>query len=265
MTTTSHPGGWRCIVARPLICLLALATVAGCSFQGRNQAVMDSLAEMEIRIRLLQSEVTDVRQAIAARETAREARGSTDVTLQAQLDDMQRRLASLPEQLAELCPEPPQYGAMSAQCEGDPEIQRVVVSGDKLVVGEVERVWLEPPSAFMEARIDAAAERSLLRAQEVVEFERDGNKWIRFEITAADEAVSIERPLQRTVRVGEQRRPVVTLRVQLGDVRESVEFALTDLSGEDQPMVLGRNFLTDVALLDVARKFVQRTSTSPNG
>jgi hypothetical protein len=55
----------------------------------------------------------------------------------------------------------------------------------------------------------------------------------------------------------------VELRVQIGDVRETVEFVLTSPSGQDQSLVLGRNFLTDVALVDVAKKHVQPAPKLP--
>lgn len=225
--------------------------------------MMDSLAEMEIRIRLLQSELTDVRRALAESDIQRGRHVETENALQVRLEDLRESVAALPDALKELCPAPQAPAVVAARC--DPEVQRVMVSGDKLVVGEVEQVWLDPPASFMTARIDASAEHSFLHAEEVVEFERDGNKWIRFGVTVEEETVSVERPLKRFVRARNERRAIVDLRVQVGDVRETVEFALGDLSGQDQPVVLGRNFLTDVALLDIGRRNVQPAFQAPNG
>ena len=225
--------------------------------------MMDSLAEMEIRIRLLQSELTDVRQALTESETQGQRHAESETALQLRLENLGASIAALPETLKELCPVAQAPAAVSASCE--PEIQRVMVSGDKLVVGELERVWLDPPAAFMMSRIDAVAEYSFLHAEEVVEFERDGNKWVRFGVMVEEETVSVERPLKRFVRARNERRAIVDLRVQIGDVRETVEFALGDLSGQDQPVALGRNFLTDVALLDISRRNVQPALQAPNG
>lgn len=228
-----------------------------------DPAVMDSLAEMEIRVRLLQSELTELRRAMADTESrAREAEppGAVQEMLETRLDTLQARIDALPEAFAAVCPARSQP-AVNPQCE--PKIQRVVVSGDKLVVGEVERVWVEPPGAFLEARIDAGAELSFIAAEEPMEFERDGNKWIRFGVTVDEQTVSVERPLKRFARARNERRPIVDLRVQLGDARENVEFALIDLSGQEQRVVLGRNFLTDVALLDVGRQHVQPRFPAP--
>jgi hypothetical protein len=244
--------------------LLALSLLAGCASRGTDPRLMDSLAEMEIRIRLLQSELTDMRQAMAERAARRERGDDGDGqqrALQTGLDELQQQVAALPEQLAAACPARPEP-QVNTQCEA--EVQRVVVSGDKLVVGEVERIWVDPPGAFLQAKVDAAADYSFIDAEEVVEFERDGNRWIRFGVAVGEETMNVERPLKRFARARSERRPVVDLRVQLGDVREAVEFALADLSDQDQPVVLGRNFLTDVALLDVARKHVQPASPAPS-
>jgi hypothetical protein len=104
-----------------------------------------------------------------------------------------------------------------------------------------------------------------MHAEDLVEFERDGNKWVRFGVSVEEETVTVERPLKRFVRARNDRRPIVDLRVQLGDVRETVEFVLADLSDQDHPVALGRNFLTDVALVDVGREHVQPAFQPPNG
>lgn len=257
--------GGRSRGGRPAALAVLTVLLCACSFQDEpDPAVMDGLAEMEVRMRLLQSEVSDLRRALAAREqgpdeTARQA----EAALQARFDTLEQRLAALPDALADRCPSPPPAAPVSAQC--NPDIRRVIVSGDRLVVGEVERVWIDPPGSFLMARMDPTAEFSFIHADEVVEFERDGSRWVRFGITVGEETTSIERPLKRFVRARDERRPVVDLRVQLGDVRETLEFAPADLSGDEQPVILGRNFLTDVALLDVGKRHVQPAPHAPDG
>lgn len=243
--------------------LLAMFCTGGCVSQPSDSAMMDSLAEMEIRIRLLQSELTDLRRTMAdnaSRPPESEPPEAVRELLESRLETLQARVDALPQEFAAACPPRP-ASEVPNQCK--PQIQRVVVSGDKLVVGQVERVWLEPPGAFLQARIDAAAEYSFIAAEEPVEFERDGNKWIRFGVTVDEQSTTVERPLKRVVRARNERRPVVDLRVQIGDVRQSVEFALADPGGQTQPLVLGRNFLTDVALLDVGRQNVQPPFPAP--
>jgi len=49
----------------------------------------------------------------------------------------------------------------------------------------------------------------------------------------------------------------VNLRIRLGDVQDTFEFTLADRSHLDYQIILGRNFLTDMALIDVGKKFIQ--------
>jgi hypothetical protein len=174
---------------------------------------------------------------------------------------LQERLDQLPTELAELCPQ--STPVITTQCENAPPVQTVVMAGDKLVVGEMERVWIDPPQAQIIARIDTGASSSSLHAEKIVEFERDGDDWVRFDVNLDGEMVTLERDIVRHVRVYQQadpdgtRRPVITLRVRLGDLNQRVEFTLADRSHLDFEMILGRNFLTDVALVDVGRQYVQ--------
>ncbi len=53
------------------------------------------------------------------------------------------------------------------------------------------------------------------------------------------------------------RRPVVNMRVRMGDVEDSFDFTLADRAHLNYQIILGRNFLADVALVDVGQRFVQ--------
>ncbi len=130
------------------------------------------------------------------------------------------------------------------------------------ILGEIERVMLDPPGLVMPARIDTGTAGSLLDARNVREFERDGKTWVKFLLGGASnaEAPEVSRPLLRsaTLRSG-ARRYVVSLRVRLGEIDQYVEFSLGDRSGQTHPMVLGRNFLRDQAVVDVSRRFTIQT------
>jgi hypothetical protein len=139
-----------------------------------------------------------------------------------------------------------------------------------MVVGEMERVWLEPPGTTLIARVDTGAHSSSLHAENLVEFERDGEDWVRFDLILDDEIKTLERRVERYVRVYQQadpegtRRPVVTMRLRIGDVHDSFEFTLADRSHLDFQLLLGRNFLTDMALVDVGKQFVQTPYQPPS-
>jgi len=56
---------------------------------------------------------------------------------------------------------------------------------------------------------------------------------------------------------GEERRVVVSLPVHIGPLREEAEFTLTDRGELSTPVLIGRRLMMDVALIDVARNYVQ--------
>lgn len=267
ITSNRLKGGRGGIVRLRLLAIGMAAALAGCMMQPApvqvepviDPGISGDLTDMQIRIQMLQSELNGLREGLRDRG-AREAAAAD--SLESRLATVQERIESLPEELVSLCPDLPDSATVTTQCEGIGEVQRVVVSGDKLVVGQFERVWIDPPDAAIVARIDAGSETSALAAEEIVDFERDGNRWVRFNVQIDGQPVTIERPIKRTARValtqgGTARRPVIDLRLQLGDVRETVDFALSDHLGDDHGMVLGRNFLTDVALIDIGTRFVQ--------
>ena len=139
----------------------------------------------------------------------------------------------------------------------------VVADSGKLLLGEIEHLWIAEPGFTIITRVDTGASSSSLHATELTEFERDGKDWVRFNVAAKDEQVTLERPVEKYVRVFQQadkngsRRPVVALRIRLGDVQDTFEFTLADRSHLQHNMILGRNFLTDIAIVDVSQKYIQ--------
>ena len=123
----------------------------------------------------------------------------------------------------------------------------MVVSADKMLVGELEHIYVDPPGVNVVARIDTGATSSSLHAENVVPFERDGEDWVRFDMMISEsDSVSMERRIIRHVRVVQQadpggsRRPVVAMRVRLGEIQDTFEFTLADRSHLENEMILGR-------------------------
>jgi hypothetical protein len=132
----------------------------------------------------------------------------------------------------------------------------------KLIVGEVERFFLANPGLVYSARIDSGAETSSIDARNITRFERDGTKWVRFDIPAPDGSgmITLEREISRRVRVMQsnteeaERRVVVELQFQIGDYRQEAEFTLTNREHLSHSVLIGRNILRDVMLIDVGRE-----------
>lgn len=62
-----------------------------------------------------------------------------------------------------------------------------------------------------------------------------------------------------------ERRYVVRLPIQLGEFIEEAEFTLADRANMRYPVLLGREFLRDVAVVDVSKKYTQaKPKPAPN-
>ncbi|TCL08770.1 hypothetical protein BXY66_0808 [Shimia isoporae] len=139
--------------------------------------------------------------------------------------------------------------------------------GDLLVIGEAEMFSLPELDSVWPARIDSGATTTSLHAVDIEEFERDGKPWVRFVARneELDKSIEMERPVVRvafiTRRGGEpdQRRPVVEMALQVGPLVQTVEVNLTDRTDFTFPLLIGRNFLSGVTLIDVSRAYLHGT------
>lgn len=133
----------------------------------------------------------------------------------------------------------------------------------KLVLGELEMVTVSPPGKTYRARIDTGATGSSIHATNIIQFERDGERWVRFDIAAPDdETATLERKIVRRIRVRQvelddfERRVVVLMTVTLGPLTQQLEMSLTDRSAMEFSVLIGRNFLRNTAIVDVSRQMI---------
>lgn len=145
-----------------------------------------------------------------------------------------------------------------------------VDTSGKMILGRLEWVWFDLMDRNIPLRVDPGVRQSSLFVGETQPFERDGKNWIRFALAwesddGAPVETLLEAPIVRTVKprnADEERRPVVSLRVQIGSIVEDVDFSLIRKSSSRHPGVLGRNFVRDIAVIDVARQYVQPKHTN---
>lgn len=219
------------------------------------------MAALQAEVAELSGELSDLQNTLAAVHSEQQA-VTTELDLQNRtLGRVETAVTALPESLKQLCPPP---RTVETSCK-EPQVQRVVVSGTKMVVGELEQVWLDPPAMPFTARIETAASNNALRADDIVEFERDGKAWARFALHPPGSAqrIELERRVAshvRTVQTGEGegvKRPVVKMRLKLGDVEDTFSFVLTERGDASYQVLLGRGFLKDIAMVDVGARYVQ--------
>ena len=129
------------------------------------------------------------------------------------------------------------------------------------IIGEVETVRLPDFKSSFEARVDTGATTCSIDAFDIKNFERDGRKWVSFKIKSrtSGEQKSYELPVVRIVPIKrhgmpDQKRFSVMLNIKMGHLTLEREFTLTDRSSFDYQILLGRNLLSGIAIVDVTRK-----------
>ncbi len=136
---------------------------------------------------------------------------------------------------------------------------------NKVIIGEVEWVYLHTLNQSLKSRVDSGATTSSITASNIQPFERDGKNWVKFDVMhrATDTKATIETPVVRIARIRQassdsyERRFIVSLDISLGDsLKQKAEFSLANRSEMKFPILLGREFLQDITLIDVGKKFL---------
>ena len=130
------------------------------------------------------------------------------------------------------------------------------------IVGAIEWVRIEPAGLLLESRIDTGAVTTSVHADNIQLVEKEGKRYVRFVLTDpnSDEKVKQELRLRRRVLIKQSglpdtRRYVVRMWVTLGETRSRIDVNLSDRTGFEYPLLIGRNFLTDSMIVDVSRHY----------
>ncbi len=138
----------------------------------------------------------------------------------------------------------------------------------KIIIGALEYVRLVPPNLVLKARIDTGAKTTSIDARNITPFERDGKQWVRFVCVSGEKEYTIERKVIKTVQIKRhgaesQDRYVVKMRIILGDVSQLISVNLNDRDEYKYPVLIGRNFLRDFFMVDVAKKYQFKPMSLP--
>ena len=134
-------------------------------------------------------------------------------------------------------------------------------TGTLQVAGWVENVSIFPGNLKLKAKLDTGARHSSLNAKNLEEFDRAGDKWVRFKLknwkgrTEAFEAKIIRTATIKQHETDSVTRPVIRLGICLGNVYKEVEVNLQDRSKFNYQMLIGRSFLRKSILVDSAVTF----------
>ena len=133
---------------------------------------------------------------------------------------------------------------------------------EKLIMGWLETIYLQPGNLKVTAKLDTGAKTSSVHASKIEHFVKSGDPWVRFLFSPDkdSETVKIERPLIRTAIIkerlaGSSKRDVVALTFCKNGKNYETEFTLNDRSNFNYPVLLGRSFLAGIALVDSSSTF----------
>lgn len=135
----------------------------------------------------------------------------------------------------------------------------------KSVFGWIEEGLVLPEHTAVKMKLDTGAHTSSMQATNLERFERGGKPWVRFDVEVMDidtgDLVSsrFERPILRAVAVkgagGVDHRVVASMSICIGTVRYEGEFTLRNREGMLYPVLLGREAIEHIGLVDVTRTF----------
>lgn len=133
----------------------------------------------------------------------------------------------------------------------------------KIILGNYEYVYIPSENLKLKAKIDTGATTTSLHAINIKAFERDGKKWVKFTLeNEKGELINKALPISRIVYIKRhgaknQKRYVVQMRINVANSSQLVDVTLTDRSKFSYPVLIGKNFLTGMVLVDVSKKFTQ--------
>ena len=141
---------------------------------------------------------------------------------------------------------------------------------EKFIMGWLESVFLRPCNIRLTAKLDSGAKTSSLHAYQIEHFRKNNEEWVRFTLIedGSKKPLTVERPLVRTAYIKEHKamaskRDVVKLLLCKNGMEYETEFTLVDRSNFNYPLLLGRSFLKDVALVDSDATFIYKAENDP--
>ncbi|MDF2153690.1 ATP-dependent zinc protease [Vibrio sp. CAU 1672] len=238
-----------------LIPVVAIALLSGCTLTKSEQYHQETLAAIQASESNLNTRLINLESQVSNQSDYIESLEEQIVAMQTELGDFRD------DAMAEI------------QKNNEPVIVQAPAPTaptptHSIVLGSIEKVTLDSIQQTFDARIDTGAATSSLNAIDIEEFERNGKNWVRFHLddntkSEQERQTWVEAPIVRYVKIRQatneelERRAVVELWVKVGKIHEKAQFTLADRSQMNHPVLLGREFMRDIAVVDVSKKYVQ--------
>lgn len=136
----------------------------------------------------------------------------------------------------------------------------------KQTVGWLEKVKLYPGNIVVHGKLDTGADYSSINAAKLEQFEKDGERWVRFEVSNRyGNKVTLEKQVLREAMVKKhfgkpEKRLVVRLGICVGSRYMEADVNLVDRSQFETQMLIGRSFLAGNIVVDPATTFTTEPS-----
>ncbi|ACA86856.1 ATP-dependent zinc protease family protein [Shewanella woodyi] len=234
---------------KQIICIAIAAGLTGCAATSQENANLPKPVDVTVLDTSLARQQADLIQIMDDSNTAQSAAISG---LSKQIVSLEKKLSTL-----KLSPEE-KVVPVALDCPPSP------LAG-KFLLGAIENVFVEEVKASFNTRIDTGAESSSLDARNIILFERDGKQWVRFDVFTLGEdapAQTFESKVERFVRIKQDsdektdRRPVIHAHLKIGQYSAETDLNLVDRSHLDFPLLLGRKFMQDIAVVDVGQTYI---------
>jgi len=233
--------------------IVALMLLSGCTLTNSEQYHQETLAAIKASETNLTNQYTNLSLQLSNQSDYIES-------LEEQVSELEQQLLAFKTEAFEEMRKKPEPIAIPESTQSEP------TPSHQVVLGEIEKVSIDSIKQSFDARVDTGAATSSLNAIDIEQFERNGKNWVRFHLSTGENQLNdsnwIEAPIIRFVKIRQstneevERRAVVELWVKLGKIHEKAQFTLADRSQMSHPVLLGREFIRDIAVVDVSKKYI---------
>lgn len=230
-------------------------------------SLLTSCAYIKQEDHLEQMSLLESMKEVAAENLAQNKEAREDVSnVLAQQASINEQVTQLQTDIAALKKEIAKEGVRSSlsdlQNEKQANSEASSALGEKSVVGRVEWLWLPDAKRYFASQVNTALDESIIYADDIVRFEREGKPWLRFTVERNDWSTEIEARVSGHKRFSYPastqvvKTPVVSIPIALSDYNNTIEFLVIERKKTYPQFAMGRNFLTDIAVVDVSQKYL---------
>jgi len=129
------------------------------------------------------------------------------------------------------------------------------------IIGAIEPFYVLPMKSAFYARVDTGATTSSIDVQNLKRFERDGEKWVSFDVINArsKEEYHFEKPVLKRVKIKrieqEEHRVKVMMDVKIGGQKVKTEFTLAERGNFEYQGLIGRSLLSGRFIVDTSLEY----------